>query len=68
VSLSAYQTGKSDFLAVIDNWRRLLAFELMLHREISDMQIALSEIQREVGVQLIRHDLRVDAADDEVRK
>ena len=30
VSLTAYQAGKADFLAVIDNWRRLLDFELSL--------------------------------------
>jgi outer membrane protein TolC len=52
VSLTSYQAGKTDFLTVIDNWRRLLDFELMLHREVADLEIAFSELQRQVSVQL----------------
>ncbi len=54
VSLTAYQAGKVGFLTVIDNWQRLLDFELMLHREVADLETAFSELQREVGLQLIR--------------
>jgi len=57
VSLTAYQTGGTSFLTVIDNWQRMLAFELMLHREVAELEIAFSELQREVGVQLIRDKL-----------
>ena len=57
VSLTAYQAGKTDFLTVIDNWRRLLDFELMLHREVADLETAFSELQREVGLQLIREEI-----------
>ena len=57
VSLTAYQAGKADFLTVIDNWRRLLDFELMLHREVADLETAFSELQREVGLQLIREEI-----------
>lgn len=51
-SLTAYQGGQSDFLTVIDNWRRLLGFELMLHRETAELETAFSELQREVGLTL----------------
>ena len=60
-----------DFMC--DNWRQLLAFELMLHREIAQLEVAFSELQREVGVQLIRENLGVDvnetepASEDEVQ-
>ena len=63
VSLTAYQAGRSDFLTVIDNWRRLLDFELMLHRETGDLETALSELQREVGLQLIRHEIAPETED-----
>ncbi len=52
VSLTSYQAGNTDFLALIDNWRRWLNFELMRHRETVDLQSALAELQREVGMQL----------------
>ena len=54
VSLAAYRAGHSDFLSVIDNWRRLLDFELMLHREVAERETAFSQLQREVGLPLIR--------------
>jgi len=67
VSLTAYQTGKADFLTVIDNWRRMLTFELMLHREVTELEIAFSGLQREVGVQLIRSKLMPEGKEGEVR-
>ncbi len=57
VSLAAYQAGRSDFLTVIDNWRRLLDFELMLHREVAELETAFSQLQREVGLQLVRDEI-----------
>jgi outer membrane protein TolC len=54
VTLTAYQTGAADFLSVIDSWRRWLDFELMRHRETVDLETAFSELQREVGLQLVR--------------
>lgn len=53
VTLTAYQGGETDFLTLIDNWRRWLDFELMRHRETVDFQIAFADLQREVGVQLL---------------
>ena len=57
VSLTAYQAGKTGFLTVIDNWRRLLDFELMVHREVAELETAFSELQRQVGLQLIREEI-----------
>ncbi len=61
VSLSSYESGRIDFTDVIDNWRRLLSFDLMLHRELAGMETAFSELQREVGLELVRKDVRSDA-------
>ena len=54
VTLTAYQAGKTDFLDVIDSWRRRLDFELMLQRETVDLETAFSDLQREVGLQLFQ--------------
>jgi hypothetical protein len=61
--LTAYQAGKSDFLTVIDNWRRLLDFELMLHREVAGLETAFSQLQREVGLQLVRDGIAAGATE-----
>ncbi|MFH1419257.1 MAG: TolC family protein [Planctomycetota bacterium] len=54
VSLSSYQVGGTGFITVIDNWRNVLSFELMLHRETAGLETAFAELQREVGLQLVR--------------
>jgi len=54
VTLTAYQAGESDFLTLIDNWRRWLDFELMRHRETVDLETAFADLQREVGLRLLR--------------
>jgi outer membrane protein TolC len=54
VSMAAYEAGRSDFLTVIDNWRRWLDSELMLHREVAELETALSQLQRAVGLQLVQ--------------
>jgi len=54
VSLVAYEAGRTSFITVIDNWRQMFAFELMLHREVAELEMALSDLQREVGVELVR--------------
>lgn len=54
VTLTAYQTGETSFVTLIDNWQRWLDFELMRHRETVDLEIAYSDLQREVGLELLR--------------
>lgn len=56
VTLTAYQTGETEFVTLIDSWRRWLDFELMRHRETVDLETAFADLQREVGLQLIRDD------------
>ncbi len=55
VTLTAYQAGEADFVTLIDNWRRWLDFALMRHRETVDLETAFADLQREVGMQLIRN-------------
>ncbi|MCA9256676.1 MAG: TolC family protein [Phycisphaerales bacterium] len=52
-SLLAYQEGEEKFISVIDNWRKLLMFELMMHRDTASMQTSLADLQREVGASLV---------------
>ena len=69
VTLTAYQAGETDFLTLIDNWRRRLYFELMRHRETVDLETAFADMQREVGLQLLRRTAdvveQIGATDDE---
>jgi outer membrane protein TolC len=64
VTLTAYQAGETDFVTLIDNWRRWLDFELMRHRETVDLETAFADLQREVGLQLIRGE-QTEAPDGE---
>ncbi len=48
-SASGYRAGGIDFLTLMDNWRKLLNFDLMYHRAVADMQQALADLEREVG-------------------
>lgn len=48
-SASGYRAGSVDFLTLVDNWRKLLNFDLMYHRAVADMQQALADLEREVG-------------------
>ena len=61
VTLTAYQTGQTPFVTLIDNWRRWLDFELMRHGETVDLETAFAELQREVGLQLLRGDIALDS-------
>lgn len=67
VSMTAYGAGSSDFLTVIDNWRNMLSFELMMHREVAGLETAFAELQRQVGLELVRSELLIqDHRNEEV--
>lgn len=51
---SSYRAGKVDFLSLIDNWRKLLNFELMQHRAQAEMEQAVAELEQVVGSQIER--------------
>ncbi len=48
-SLSQYSAGESDFLAVIDNWRRLLQFEQLLNNHQAMFEQAAADLRQAVG-------------------
>jgi cobalt-zinc-cadmium efflux system outer membrane protein len=50
----AYQTGKADFLTMIDNFINLLDFQVNYYRQISDYQIALARLEPLAGVELVK--------------
>ena len=54
VSESGYRAGKVDFLTVVDNWRKLLDFELMYHQSLSQLEQNFAELQQVVGRDLDR--------------
>ncbi|MEE8154082.1 MAG: TolC family protein [Phycisphaerales bacterium] len=53
-SLSSYRSGKVDFLTLIDNWRKLLVFQLMYHQNLAQFEQSFAELQRAVGHDLNR--------------
>ncbi|QNN25523.1 TolC family protein [Planctomycetales bacterium ZRK34] len=48
-SASSYRAGKMEFLTLVDNWRRLLDYELMYHQSLTQFEQALAELQQVVG-------------------
>lgn len=52
VSRIAYQTDRAGFLDLIDNQRALLDARLAYYRALSDLEQALADLERAVGVEL----------------
>lgn len=50
--LAGYQTGKVDFLTLINNLTVLLNFEMDYYRELSNQQKAVARLEEFVGVKL----------------
>ncbi|MCC6680235.1 MAG: TolC family protein [Phycisphaeraceae bacterium] len=51
---SGYRAGSVDFLTLVDNWRKLLNFELMNHRALTEMQQAVADLELAIGGDLPR--------------
>jgi len=51
-ALAGYQTGKVDFLTLINNLTVLLNFEMDFYRELSSQQKAVARLEEFVGVRL----------------
>ena len=51
-ALAGYQTGKVDFLTLINNLTVLLNFEMDYYRELSSQQKAVARLEEFVGVKL----------------
>lgn len=58
VTLASYQSGEAEFVALIDHWRRWLDFERMRHSETADLEIALADLQRAIGLELLPDETR----------
>lgn len=54
-SASGYRAGSVDFLTVIDNWRKLLNFNIMYQRALADMEQAVADLERAVGTDVARN-------------
>lgn len=48
-SVTEYTTGESDFLNLIDNWRKLLGYELMQEQNLAAFERAMADLQEAVG-------------------
>lgn len=48
-SANAYRSGTGDFLMLIDNWRKLLAQQVLEHEVDSGLEQALADLARAVG-------------------
>jgi outer membrane protein TolC len=55
VSEREYQTGTLTFLTLIDNWRKLLDFDLQYHQALSLLHQHFAELERLVGGELAWH-------------
>ncbi len=53
-SMSGYRAGRLEFLALVDNWRKLLDVQLMYHHILSQFERSFAELQRTVGRDLPR--------------
>lgn len=49
---ATYRSGEGEFLALIDNWRRLLSYEIMEHQVASSVGQALADLEQAVGANL----------------
>lgn len=50
-----YQSGKVDFLNLIDSQRVLLDFNLAYYRAVADFGINIAQLERVVGIELARN-------------
>lgn len=52
VSRAAYSAGTTDFLYVIDNWRRWLTFTTQYHRALGELERSVADLEQAVGLSL----------------
>ncbi|MCG3178221.1 MAG: hypothetical protein BIFFINMI_00546 [Phycisphaerae bacterium] len=54
VSDTGYRAGRIDFLTLVDNWRKLLNFQLLYEQSLSTLEQNFAELQQAVGRDLHR--------------
>ncbi len=52
VATSEYRSGREDFLTLLENWRKLLEFELMYHRAVARLEQDYAALEQTVGTNL----------------
>lgn len=66
-SASTYRTGTGDFLTLIDNWRKLLSYEVMEHQVVASVEQSLADLEQAVGsdIGLGTDDVKDDSPPDD---
>jgi len=54
VSLSDYKAGKVEFLTLVDNWRKLLDFQLMYRQSLAQLERDFADLQEAIGCDIPR--------------
>ena len=52
VSQASYMAGTSDFLDVIDNWRKWLVFTIQYHRFLGELERSVADLEQAVGLSI----------------
>ncbi len=52
VSQASYMAGTSDFLYVIDNWRKWLVFTIRYHRSLGELERSVADLEQALGLSL----------------
>ena len=52
VSQASYITGKTDFLNVIDNWRKWLVFTIQYYRSLGELERSVADLEQAIGLSL----------------
>lgn len=53
VSQASYTAGASDFLYVIDNWRKWLVFTIQYYRSLGELERSVADLEQVLGLSLI---------------
>jgi outer membrane protein TolC len=57
-SQAGYQAGRVDFLTLVDNWRKLLNYELLYHQNLAQLEKDFAELEQVVGQNISREPVR----------
>ena len=52
VSQASYTAGASDFLYVIDNWRKWLVFTIQYYRSLGELERSVADLEQALGMSL----------------
>ena len=60
-SSSGYQAGRIEFLTLVDNWRKLLDFQLLYHQSLAQLEQDFAQLQQLVGRDLPRDNMTTES-------